>query len=201
MLAACKSNPQSEIATTFADTPSTSVSSSATIPPTLPEQAMSVTDMPFGWTRTTDATAVSLGQIGCLATASARAATKQSIYETFAGAGGAPIFSESLARFSAATTAPTYAAAVKALDTCKPISIKAGTVTLVGRLSPTSAPTVGLASRTYTLLATSGAHLLTEYVLVARSANAVMLTSYAAVKNPSITDFLSLSTKAGTKLS
>jgi len=162
---------------------------------------LTVTDMPTGWTTSTDKTAMSLGENGCLKTAGRRAATKTSRYVTFAGSGGAPVFSESLALFPATTIASEFATAVKALDTCKSISIKAGSVTLTGALSPTSSPTVGVASKLYTLTATSGANVLTQYILLARSTRILIITSYATVKNPAIADFLTLSAKAVTKLS
>jgi len=202
VVSGCSSSGKPEVASTFASSPTDSVTTSTpTGPPDLRTASLAVSDLPTGWTVSTDATAVSLGENGCLKTAGRRTATKTSRYLTFAGPGAAPVFSESLAYFPASAIAANYADAVKALNGCRKVSIKAGKVTLTGILSPTSAPTVGLESKLYTLIAPAGGHVLTEYILVSHTARILMLTSYATVKNPSIGDFLTLSGKAAAKLS
>jgi len=201
VLAGCKSDGKPEVASTFASSSSDSATNSAPSgPPDLPTVSLGVADLPTGWVTSTDKTAILLGEIGCLKTAERRSATKLSHYVTFSGPGGAPVFSQSLAYFAPARIAADYDAAVKALDGCKTISIKAGPVTLVGPLSATSSPTIGAQSRLYTLVARSGTHALTEFVLISRSANVLMLTSYATVKNPSLSDFLALSGRGAAKL-
>lgn len=201
LLAGCKSTPQSEIASNYPTNTSTTPTSVAPTGPTkLPDLSLAVTDMPVGWTTTTDATAVSFGEAGCLKSGSRRPETKSAYYITFAAAGGAPIFSESLASFTASSAAKNYEAAVKTLLGCKSISLKAGKTTLTGPLAATSAPTFGAESQAFTLTAIFGAHVLTEYIVLAHQGNFVLMTAYASVKNPAITDFLSLTTKAVSKL-
>jgi hypothetical protein len=160
-----------------------------------------VADLPTGWTASIDKTAISLGEAGCLKTASSRAGTTLSFYETFSAVGGAPIFAESMAYFPASKMPAAFASAVQALDACKTIDIKlSDKVTLSGPLARTSFPTIGMESRAYTLAATDGAHLLTEYVAIVRQANVVMMTTYASLANPNINDFFSITTKAAAKL-
>jgi hypothetical protein len=170
-------------------------------PPDLHAEALSVTDLPTGWTGTIDKTAVSLGEAGCLKTASSRAGTTLSFYETFSGVGGAPIVAESMAYFPASKMPAAFALAINALDACKTIAIKVSDkVTLSGPLARTSFPTIGMESRAYTLTATDGAHVLTEYVAIVRQADVLMMTTYASLANPNFNDFFSLSTKAAAKL-
>ena len=156
--------------------------------------------MPTGWTSSTNALAVSLGQAGCLKAASQRSGTKTSRYVTFAGAGGAPILSESLAAFTPSTVKAHFEAGRAILDKCKKVEIKAGTVTFTGPVAATSAPSVGEQSQAYTLATTGKGHSLTEYIVLARQGSVVFMTTYASVKAPVITDFLTVTAKAAAKL-
>src|SRR4051794_21397460 len=131
VVAGCTSNGQPEVATSFASSTNDSATISAPADPLdLRTVSLGVADLPTGWITSTDKTAISLGEIGCLKTAERRSSTKLSHFVTFSGPGGAPVFSQSLAYFPAATIADDYAAALKALNACKTISIKAGNVTL-----------------------------------------------------------------------
>ena len=203
LVSGCKSNAQSEVQsnyptiTSFAP-PSTSTPAAAALD--LNKVVLGVGDMPTGWTATNNAVAVSLGEAGCLKTASRRAATKQSRYVTFAGAGGAPIMSEALAVFPSATVVSNFEEGVKTLEKCKKVEITAGTVTFTGGVVTTSAPTVGEGSKTFTLTATGKGHVLTEYIILARQRTAVFMMTYAAVKTPVISDFLTTTAKAAAKI-
>lgn len=205
LLAGCQSNGQSEVASNVPSSPTTDASSSSAPagPPNFTHDALSISDMPTGWTSTTNAIAMSLGDVGCLKTAASRAGTKQARYETFAGPLGAPVFSQSLAYYEPSAIAATYTAGLAALRACKSVALKAGKTTFTGPLTPTSFPPVGVQSQMFTLTATTktGGEL-TEYVLLARTSNVLMETTYATLpKNANIGDFLTLSTKGSAKLS
>jgi hypothetical protein len=204
LVAGCNSNGQSEVATNIPSAPTSSAStSSAPVgPPNFTRDSLTISDMPTGWTGTTNAIAMSLGNTGCLKTAAARDASKHTHYETFAGPEGAPVFSQSLAYYAPTAIAARYRASLAALHACKTLALTAGKVIFKGPLTPTSFPPVGVDSQMFTLTATTtGGGGLTEYVLVARTSNVLMETTYAALaRNANIADFLTLSTKGSAKL-
>lgn len=201
LVSACTSDPSSEVDPNFTPGATTSPTSTAPAgPPDLGKVVLTVADMPTGWTTTTNPVAVSLGEAGCLKTASQRSMAKQARYVTFAGSGGAPIISESLAAFTTADIQAHYDAGVKLLEKCKKVEIKAGTVTFTGPVIATSAPTVGEQSQVFTLAATGKGHTLTEYIIYARQGAVLFMTTYASVKTPVITDFLTVTAKAAVKL-
>lgn len=200
VLTACSSKTPSEFSSSRPSTTPTPTTTAPAPPPDLLALGLAVTDLPTGWTGTSDATAVSLGQAGCLDPAARRDGAIHARYFTFAGSGGSPIFAESLAFHGDGKGEAQYQDGQKALDGCSTVDIKAGRYTFSGPIQAMSFPTLGTRSKAYVISAKYRTHSLTEYVLLTQVNDILIMTSYAGVKDVSITNFLAYSEKAIAKV-